>query len=97
MLVGILTPGLQSVVRQARNLKQKSILKAMETGLELYAKDFDGYPDSFVLGDSGAAPYICGAHRMAEALVGRDGRGFEPRSKWYAPNQNPDLYTDDVI
>lgn len=98
MLVGIIAPGLRGVVRQARNLKQKSVMKSMETGLELYAKDFDGYPDSSVLSNSGAPPYICGAQRMTEALVGRDGRGFDPKTKWYAPDpvpDYPDLYTDE--
>jgi len=95
MLVGMLAVGLKSVVRQARSLKQKTILRSMDTGLELFAKDFDDYPESAMTSNNGAPPYVCGAQHLVEALVGRDGRGFEPKTKWYAPNADPDLYTDD--
>jgi len=95
MLIGILTPGLTSVVRHARALKQKAVIKSMETGLEVFAKDFNDYPESDVLSNNGSPPYVCGAQHLVEALVGRDGRGFEPKTKWYAPTAAPDLYTDD--
>jgi prepilin-type N-terminal cleavage/methylation domain-containing protein len=85
MLVGILSVGTRAAMRQARNLKQKAELKAMELGLELFAKDFDGYPESKVLGPDKGGPAVCGAQRLAEALVGRDDRGFEPQTGWYPP------------
>ena len=96
MLIGIMAQGLHAVMRQAKSLKQKAILKSMDTGLELYAKDFGDYPESAMMAASnGSPPYVCGAQHLVEALVGRDGRGFEPKTKWYAPTQDPDLYTDD--
>mgnify|MGYP000013079029 CR=1 FL=1 len=95
MLVGILSVGLKNVVRQARSLKQRTILRSMDTGLELFAKDFEDYPESAMTSNSGSPPYVCGAQHLVEALVGRDGRGFEPKTKWYAPSADPTLYTDD--
>lgn len=65
-----------------RNLQQKAVFHGMEIGLELFSKDFDGYPDSSLVPDN-APPYVCGAQRLTEVLFGRDERGFNPRSKWH--------------
>ena len=86
MLVGIMAVGLKMATRQAKNLRQKTELRAMEIGLELFAKDFDGYPDSKVLGPDKGGLAVCGAQHLAEALLGRDDRGFEPLTGWYPPN-----------
>jgi len=103
-LVGILVPALGLLKRISTNLRQKSIFHGFETGLELFSKDFDGYPESTITTDSdGATPYVCGAQHLVEAIVGRDERGFEPRTGWYAPNDSlynskvpTDLYDDSV-
>ena len=103
-LVGILVPSLSLLKRISTNLRQKSIFHGFETGLELFSKDFDGYPESTITTDSGGAvPYVCGAQHFVEAIVGRDERGFEPRTGWYAKddglyNSNVpiDLYDDSV-
>ena len=48
------------------------------------------------------ADLICGAQHLAEALVGRDSRGFDPRTDWYAPDDSSDNtdpknpYTDNL-
>lgn len=84
MLVAIMSVGMRKATKVARNLRQKAELRAMETGLELFSKDFDDYPDSAIV-DKGQGA-ICGAQLLAEALLGRDGRGFEPQTGWYAPN-----------
>jgi prepilin-type N-terminal cleavage/methylation domain-containing protein len=97
MLVGIMSVGIRKAMTVAKNLRQKAEFKAMETGLELFAKDFDDYPDSKVLPNIIGNNQVCGAHHLAEALVGRDERGFDPKSKWYAPTDRTtvsDLYTD---
>jgi len=86
MLVGIMAVGLKMATRQAKNLRQKTELRAMEIGLELFSKDFDGYPDSKVLGPDKGGLAVCGAQHLAEALLGRDDRGFEPLTGWYPPN-----------
>jgi prepilin-type N-terminal cleavage/methylation domain-containing protein len=97
ILVGIMSVGMRKATMIAKNLRQKAEFKAMETGLELFSKDFDGYPDSKVLPGILGANLVCGAHHLAEALMGRDERGFDPKSKWYAPtDQLPpsDLYDE---
>lgn len=101
MLVGLMAIGMRKATITAKNLRQKAELKAMDIGLELFAKDFDGYPFSNQIFNGGQV--VCGAQRMAEALVGRDGYGVEPQTGWYPPNDknyNPlvpaDLYDASV-
>ncbi|MCK5174909.1 MAG: prepilin-type N-terminal cleavage/methylation domain-containing protein [Planctomycetes bacterium] len=94
LLVGLLSSGMSRVVRLSKNLKQKSIFHGIETGLELFSKDFGGYPDSGEIKDSSNDNFVCGAHHLAEALIGRDERGFDPRSKWYAPESDQKVYAN---
>jgi|WetSurMetagenome_2_1015567.scaffolds.fasta_scaffold165984_2 prepilin-type N-terminal cleavage/methylation domain-containing protein len=89
MLVMIMASGLGKVMKSGKALKQKSVLHALEVGLEFFHEENDGYPQSKVESDKGNKPYICGAQHLAEALLGRDQRGFDPVSKWYAPKQDP--------
>lgn len=97
MLIAILIPGMGAVKRQTRNLRQKSHFHSIEIGLELFQKDYDDYPDSTRMPFQGA-PFVYGAQHLTEAIAGRDLRGFEPESKWYAPLQAVDMYnlTDSV-
>jgi prepilin-type N-terminal cleavage/methylation domain-containing protein len=90
MLVMIMASGLGKVMKSAKALKQKSVLHSLEVGLEFFHDENDGYPQSKVESSdgNGASPLICGAQHLAEALLGRDQRGFDPVSKWYAPKQN---------
>ncbi len=90
MLTGLLVPGMKVISRAARRLKQASVFHGYRTGLELFSKDFDDYPDSDV--QSGASGLVCGAQRLAEAMMGIDQRGFDPRSRWYAPSHGTDIY-----
>jgi len=96
LLVGILVPGMQAFKRTADNLKQKSRFHAMEVGLELYLKDFREYPDSKKLPETNDSNVVCGAHHLAEALFGRDLRGFDYKSRWYAMTDSaiPDIYAN---
>jgi type II secretory pathway pseudopilin PulG len=103
LLIGILMPALGLLKRISTNLRQKSIFHGFETGLELFSKDFDGYPDSMITTGSGSPPYVCGAQHLVETIAGRDERGFEPRTGWYAPDDSlynsnvpSDLYDDSV-
>jgi prepilin-type N-terminal cleavage/methylation domain-containing protein len=88
-LIAIMAIGITAAMKQAKNLRQKVALKAMEVGLELFSKDFDGYPESTTLPVNGIADgktdLVCGAQHLAEALLGRDERGFEPQTGWYPP------------
>ncbi len=90
MLTGVLVPGMKAMNRAAKKLKQKSVFHGYGMGLELFSRDFDGYPDSDVL--SGAGGLVCGAQRLAEAMMGIDQKGFDPKSKWYAPSHGTDVY-----
>ena len=96
MLMAIFGVGTQKVKIIGRNLQQKSEFHAIRVGLELFSGDFDGYPDSKV--KTNGSELITGSQHLAEALLGRDGRGFEPLSQWIPPTdytvQNK-LYTDD--
>ena len=90
LLTGLLAPGIRVITRSAKRLKQSSVFHGYKTGLELFSKDFDDYPDSGVL--SGAEGSVSGAQHLAEALMGIDQKGFDPKSKWYAPDHGPDIY-----
>ena len=87
LLIGFLATGMQAFKRHADNLRQKSHFHGIEIGLELFYKDYDDYPDSWVLPDPDiySEPYVCGAQHLAEALLGRDLRGYDPETTWCAP------------
>jgi len=97
LLIGFLATGIQGVKRHATNLRQKSNFHAIEVGLELFEKDYDDYPPSRVLPDATTTtePLVCGAQHLAEALVGRDMRGFDPESNWYAPAEDETIYANE--
>jgi hypothetical protein len=86
ILIGIMSVGMKKATMIAKNLRQKVEFKAIEVGMELFAKDFEDYPESRTLGpDKGGQP-VCGAQHLAEALVGRDSHGFDPITGWYPPS-----------
>ena len=93
LLVGILTPGIRIFKKASDGLKQKSRFHAMEIGLELFQKDYTEYPESNPLGDSSNG-YVYGAQHLAEALAGRDKKGFDPKTDWYAPLNDEELYSN---
>jgi prepilin-type N-terminal cleavage/methylation domain-containing protein len=104
MLTAIMAIGIQAAMRQVRNLKQKAELRAMDVGLELFYKDFNDYPESKTLPANGiadgTADLVCGAQHLAEVLVGRDERGFEPKTGWYPPSDetyNTELASDAAL
>lgn len=93
MLIALFGAGTLKMKIIQRNLQQKAVFHGMEIGLELFSKDFDGYPDSALVDSGGQV--ICGAQRLNEAMFGRDERGFNPRTKWHptldmAPPVHPD-------
>ncbi len=92
LLTGVLVPGIRVVTMSAKRLKQASVFHGYRTGLELFSKDFNDYPDSDRLPGSGSTDLICGAQHLAEAMMGIDQKGFDPRSNWYAPSHGTDIY-----
>ena len=78
-------PAIRGVKRIAKNLEQKSLFHAYDIGLGLYKGDFGDYPESKIEENGGKV--YCGAQHLAEAMVGRDDKGFEPsqNKRWYWP------------
>jgi len=78
ILIGLLVPALNQVKRYAYGVRQMAQLKSIDTAIELFNSEFDGYPDSGRLGPDNK-PY-CGAMRLCEAVMGQDLQGFHPDS-----------------
>ena len=94
ILMGLLAPAMNRVRRFARKVSQKNQFHSINVALELFRAEFDGYPDSREVDETGA-PY-CGAMKLAEAMMGQDLLGFHPDSRFRADGTdgfgNP-LYT----
>ncbi|MBN2314611.1 MAG: type II secretion system protein, partial [Sedimentisphaerales bacterium] len=76
ILIGLLVPALNQVKRYAYEVKQKAQLKSIDTAVELFNSEFDGYPDSTYM-DAAGVEY-CGAMRLCEAVMGQDLQGVHP-------------------
>jgi type II secretory pathway pseudopilin PulG len=108
ILMSVLVPGLTRVRRFARVVTQKGQFNEIAKGLELYRNDHqEAYPDSGATdGNSNGGPFgYCGAMKLCEALIGRDGMGNHPSSSFQAKQSgtylfdlctqiNPGNYTD---
>lgn len=91
LLIGLMVPAMAHVKTTAKIVQQKAQLKAIETALESFSAAYGEYPDSkqtsldhdatWLTGGSPTANTItCGAQKLAEAVVGCDLRGFDPRA-----------------
>ena len=78
ILIGLLVPALNKVKQYAYEVKQQAQFHSIETALELFNSEFDGYPPSDAL-DPDGVPY-CGAMKLCEAMMGQDLMGFHPDS-----------------
>jgi len=92
ILIGLLLPSLNMVKRYAKVVTQKNLLRNIDSGLQAFEIDFKEYPDSGAT-DATDAKY-CGAMKLAEAMAGQDGLGFNPDSKFTADDGsgNTELY-----
>ncbi len=63
-------------------VKQKVQFNSINTAIELFNSENNGYPPSQAL-DSAGQPY-CGAMKLSEAMMGRDLLGFHPDSVFRA-------------
>ncbi len=87
ILLSILVPALNRVRRYAKVVMQKGQFHEISKGLELYQNDHDQtYPDSDPFGADGD-PY-CGAMKLCEAMLGQDGEGYHPDSRFAADGLN---------
>src|SRR5690606_2187483 len=84
-------PGIRAARNIALDLGQKSQFRDLEQAIEAFAISNDNdYPDS----DEDAREFVTtGAHKLTEALVGRDLHGFDPKSSWDATLDEPE---DDI-
>lgn len=80
LLVGILAPGIRKVKNMAKNIEQKAALHDIEVGLEAFRKDYNDFPESNVKGTP--TERVTGAQQLADAMIGRNGRGFDPLTTW---------------
>lgn len=80
ILLGLLIPALNQVTKTAAKVKQKAQFHAIGMALESFRNDYGDYPPS----EWNAAQYgnYSASHRLAEALIGRDGLGYHPGSLW---------------
>lgn len=100
ILISVLVPGLNLARRYAKRVKQKAQFHSISVALEQFSADYGGYPEStFLPVPPGGAPFTTGAQRLAEALMGRDRRGFDPQSSWdaEADSVSIDIYANDPL
>ncbi|MBP7050091.1 MAG: type II secretion system protein [Phycisphaerae bacterium] len=82
ILIGLLVPALNRARRYATYVKQKAQLHSMDSAIELFNNEYEGYPPSDAR-DASAA-YYCGAMKLCEALMGQDLLGFHSNSSFLA-------------
>jgi type II secretory pathway pseudopilin PulG len=78
ILIGLLVPALNQVKKYAYEVKQKAQLKSIDTAIELFNSELDGYPDSSAFGPDGVE--YAGAMKLCEAVMGQDLLGYHPDS-----------------
>lgn len=85
LLIGLLVPSLGMARRFAKRIKQQNQFHAISIALDFFNAEEEEYPASAMLpGPLATADRTTGAHRLAEALVGRDLLGFDQWSTWDA-------------
>jgi len=82
VLIGVLVPALSNVRKYAKKVKQLAQFNSMQSAIELFSNENDGYPPSGALDGTGQ-PY-CGAMKLCEAMMGQDLLGFHPNSVFRA-------------
>jgi type II secretory pathway pseudopilin PulG len=80
ILIGLLVPSLNMVKRYAKEVRQKAQFHSIESAMELFSGEWDGYPPSDALDE--ATQNYCGAMKLCEAMVGQDLMGFHPNSRF---------------
>ena len=88
ILIGVLVPALNKTRQFAKKVMQKGQFHEISKGLELFRNDHqDTYPDSDPC-DILNKRY-CGAMKLCEAMLGQDGMGFNPLSRFTADGTEP--------
>lgn len=97
ILIGLLIPALNKVKRYATDVKQSAQFHSIDAAIELFANEFDEYPDSGALDATGAQ--YCGAMKLCEAIMGQDLLGVHTNTVFRADGfdvAGNDLYPDDI-
>lgn len=87
LLIGILVPSIVAARDQARRLRARTTLLAIETGLQAFHNDFGKYPVSARAVDpisdfpSERPGAMEGLHWLARAMLGHDGQGVDAAGK----------------
>ena len=80
ILIGLLVPSLNMVKRYAKEVRQKAQFHSIDSAMELFNNEWDGYPPSDALDEDNVN--YCGAMKLCEAMVGQDLMGFHPNSRF---------------
>jgi prepilin-type N-terminal cleavage/methylation domain-containing protein len=84
ILLGLLIPSMNMVLKTANVAKQKVQLSSIDQALLAFKNDYGDYPPSTLDTDTTSTYSYCGAFKLAEALFGWDLFGFHPKSVWKA-------------
>ena len=94
ILIGLLVPALNLVRDYAKELQQAAQFHSIEVAVDMFVADsgYGNYPPS---NDNSVVPMhsidptpYCGAHKLAEALVGWDLLGYHPNADFRADGSN---------
>ena len=82
ILISVLVPSLNNVRKYAKKVKQLAQFNSMQSAIELFSNENDGYPPSSALDGTGQA--YGGAMKLCETMMGLDLLGFHPDSVFRA-------------
>lgn len=98
LLIGIVTPALNSARRNANRTATKAMLQAITAGCEMFKNDQNQFPQSNPLwfGATGSSTEqtawevtgLQGAHLIVDAMLGRDLIGYDPKQGQGAATNN---------
>jgi len=92
ILLALLIPALSMVQETAMKVKQRTQFHSIEVALETFYTDTGDYPPS--KWDTATYGRYTASHRLAEAMVGADGFGFHPDSRFYGDNTANEVLGD---
>jgi prepilin-type N-terminal cleavage/methylation domain-containing protein len=81
ILMAFLIPALTAVQKTAVTVRQKAQFHTISLGLEAFNQDNGYYPPSAYV-SSPVNTYYTASERLAEAMIGQDGLGFHPSSRF---------------
>ena len=82
IIITLMVPSVTAARRYAKNVVQKGQFHDIAASLEVYKNEFQDYPDSYDNAQVGAGNPYCGAMKLCEALMGKDGLGLNTDSKF---------------